>query len=270
MLPQRNQKETCPVAGEQLRVARRFEALQVRIRSVEAILEEVVRGNSIEKGLTGAESWAFVGGILRDLLLAEPSLQLPIPIIAWNDIDVAVSKGDLSMSPEILQILESTVNRFGGRKSYSALLGSIDMWSWPSRESEDSLMAWTENLGKCDFGVNAVAYAWPLRNVIVHPQWVEDVSLAKKGTIYVETLHRTASEPIHAVRGIALKCRLAASHKSKQVAFGLEFRSLLDDLAGSRSMSMRDEMLEYTEYKIRQGKWSSEVAVEVNRVFGSS
>jgi hypothetical protein len=270
MLPQRNHDERMPVRLSYLPRGRKCKALQTRVNSVQSVLDVVVKSNSMDRGFSGAQCWALVGGVLRDMLLAEPSLQLPIPLVAWNDIDVAVSKGDLTVSPDILQILESSINSFGGLKTYSALVGSIDMWSWPLPASEDSYLAWTQNLGKCDFGVNAVAYAWPLRSVIIHPQWLEDVNLKKNGAITIETLHRTASEPIHAVRGIALRSRLAVSHKSKQVTFGAKFSALIRDLTESMSASTLDEMRAYADYKIRQGKWSSDIVIEIDRLFGAA
>ena len=266
MLPERSPSDHSSVLSGYRRCSHPSQKLKLRIHSVEAVLESVVLSNSINEGLSGAKHWALVGGVVRDMLLANPSLQLPVPILAWHDIDVAVSKGDLSLSSEILQILDSTINSFGGRKVTSALLGTIDVWSWPSTTLDDPYLDWTQNLNKCDFGVNAVAFAWPLRKVVVHPQWIKDVGMAERGVISIETLTRTASEPIHAVRGIALKCRLAASCTSKQVVLGPKFNALLEDLSRSRSFAIRKEMLDYTKYKVLQGKWTCEVEEEVNRL----
>src|SRR5262249_39636230 len=144
--------------------------------------------------------WAIVGGAVRDTLLdPSPVRQL---LLAWPDIDVAVTARE-RLTPRMRRLDESGTrvvrNTFGGWKVFSSAVGVCDVWSWGRRDLKHPRGFWQARLESVDFGLNAVAFVWPERRVIVHPRWREDLA----GRVVEKLSQQSRLRELQVVRAVA-------------------------------------------------------------------
>jgi hypothetical protein len=161
--------------------------------------------------------------------------------------------------------LEITRNSFGGFKMYEPVLGAIDAWTVEvSGMVPNSISFWQEYLGHVDFGLNAVAFIWPEREVVIHPRWLEDLEQRKIEKMAIESPRRE----LQPLRAIALAHKMSSSVKRKlSFAYGPGVLSDCEWLAGSSDPSPWDSCFSYLKDKIASKRWPPAVVDRVRNSF---
>src|SRR5207248_591395 len=99
-----------------------------------------------------------------------------------------------------------------------------------------------------DFGVNAIAFVWPSRELVVHPRWLEDVQ-SFRVELLSDRSPRKELQPLRAIAlGAALTRRLARPFRLGEAVWA-EIDWLL---AGPEHMS---SALAYLREKVAVGRW---------------
>ena len=157
--------------------------LERKLADTQRVFENLVVHAHLTQMLGGFSDWAFVGGAVRDVLLTdEPDRRCGAS--PWQDLDIAVAHESHDALVAALTGHSSRwhvrLNSFGGVKATLPSIGSIDLWVTgrrAPREDWERHQYWMHYLDTVDFGVNAVAFAWPNCDLIVHQRWVEDVQI---------------------------------------------------------------------------------------------
>jgi len=200
-------------------------------------------------------SWAILGGAVRDTLFSHnPSAYSLFHL--WPDLDIAVASplSELPILKDPSSVSESrrvAYNYFGGLKIFEKTLGYLDVWTCAQSEGNNlSISDWINMLEKIDFGLNAVAFIWPQKEVIIHPQLKEDLRSRR-----IEKLSKiTLNKQVQGVRALALATKLERVLGIKMslgdsIAFDLKW--LLVE-AGEKQVS---EALDYLKVKVETGRW---------------
>ena len=200
-------------------------------------------------------SCAIVGGAVRDVLLMSDPWTLQM-FHQWPDIDIAVVD-DLSELPIVANSSSSngaiiSTNTFGGLKISHESLGSLDVWTWMKPgPNNTSPRDWRERLNMVEFGLNAVAFIWPQREIIIHPRWIEDL---KNGPVVEKVYLSPVQKAIQTIRAVALATKLEGLLGTK-VILGKSIIKDLKWLVENASRSEIEEGLSYLRKKIDIGRW---------------
>lgn len=195
--------------------------------------------------------WAIVGGAVRDVLLASEQAGADEDW-SWPDLDIAVlgPVDDLPVVSDsrVQRSVKLAKNSFGGWKMEDEQLGEVDVWSWPSEGR-----SWEEELNRVDFGLNAIAFTWPSRQVVMHARWSKDLALAQ-----IEKVHPAPSRPeLQAVRASALAEKLTRL-LGMPVAFSPGVQAEVDWLLQEADEGTLQDALAYFAQKVKSGRWQRE------------
>jgi len=209
------------------------------------------------------DDWAIIGGAVRDCLLhPEPDRIRREALISWfpgRDIDVAVANIDFepaSLANHLDRLgISYWTNSFGGIKAVTPNGGSMDLWKTHlSQCVNPPWKAWLEHLSNVDFGVNAVAYVWQCKRVLVHPTWLDWINKRVVEIVGNESPYSN----LQPIRAIALAEYLTHAMK-KKVHIGENARTRLLWLVTGADKRSVDDALAYLAGKIHSGKWSYKV-----------
>ncbi len=209
----------------------------------------VVRAPEISAG-----TWAIVGGAVRDSLFDKESGQGQF--WSWPDLDFAVSDASFNGLVDLNE-RDYTVRRntFGGLKVHDPQLGVLDIWRADLQlAGEDSTAAWTHYLDRVDFSVNAVAFVWPERVVLIHPEWVRDVQQLRVRKLKPTNLARELA-PIRAIAVAAKMQHLTGATFRLGQESARDFRWLTHSAKGQHI----GRALDYLCDKVRSGRWPQSV-----------
>jgi hypothetical protein len=220
---------------------------------------ELCQRTSLPEMLGPGRSWAIIGGAVRDRLLdvsdgAEPEGRSERALDLWPDLDIAVAD-DVWQLPVVTQArkggrTEIARNSFGGVKVHESALGTIDLWRWDVVYSEHAIDGWLDKLARVDFGLNAVCFAWPQAQVLIHPRWVHDLEARIVEKLSAESPRRE----VQVVRAIALEMKIQAL-LGERVTLGSDIRQ---DLRWLVTDATRVEVLKALRYlleKSRTTRW---------------
>lgn len=200
-------------------------------------------------------SCAIVGGAVRDVLLMPDPWTLQM-FPRWRDIDIAVVD-DLSELPIVANSASNysavvSTNTFGGLKISHESLGSLDVWTWRKPGfNKTSLKDWKDRLNMVEFGLNAVAFIWPQRKIIIHQRWIEDLN---EGPMVEKLNQAPMRRAIQTMRAIALSVKLEGLLGIK-VILGKSIKKDLQWLVKNAPRSEIEEGLSYLKHKIDIGRW---------------
>jgi hypothetical protein len=204
--------------------------------------------------------WAIVGGVIRDAMIA-PEGELLDAFRSFPDIDVAVSlrdDGDLlkrGLVPVKLSLersgIDYHVNSFGGLKIATPEMGFVDVWGWRASSRErDAPRLWMRLLNTVDFGLNAVAYCWPEREIIFHEQWKQDYD-----SLRIERLMEyQGKRELFVIRAFALAAKMKVALMGR-VRFGMRVKR---DIAWLLEQAEDDNIvsaMEYLKQKLASQRW---------------
>ncbi len=204
-------------------------------------------------------SWAIVGGAVRDSVLFPDVAHKEPKSFPWPDIDIAVA-GDgfsqaLNSSSPIHSRARVHFNTFGG---WRVLVDSteLDVWQLPQyRTAYLNISDWRAYLKTVDFSINAIAYVWPQRRIIIDRRWLTSLK-HKRIRKMSDNSPRKELQPL---RAIALAVKMESITGCK---FQLE-KLIWDDLKWL--VTQTDEktharVIEYLRKKTRSGRWPGTVA----------
>jgi hypothetical protein len=231
--------------------------LERKLAHAQRVFEDLVVRTPVFKMLSAFSDWAIVGGAVRDVLLADESdCHSTAPI--WQDVDIAVAHE----SPDALVAAFAgtsphwrvRLNSFGGVKATFPSFGTIDIWvtgTHTPRQDAERYQYWTHYLDTVDFGVNAVAFAWPSCDLIVHQRWVKDVQ-SNCVEVLSECSPRKEIQPLRAIAlCAALTCRhCRPAHLGERV--WTEISQLLE------APEHMHAALAYLRSKVASGRWSKD------------
>ncbi len=200
-------------------------------------------------------SWAILGGAVRDTLLSRSTKAYSLfPL--WPDLDIAVASplSELSILRDPSCVSENAkvaFNYFGGLKIFAKKLGYLDVWACTQSEGKSfSTSDWINVLETIDFGLNAVAFLWPQKEVIIHPQLNEDLRSRR-----IEKLTNiTLNKQVQAVRALALATKIERILGIK-MSLGDRISSDLAWLLIEAEEKELSEALSYLKIKIETGRW---------------
>lgn len=231
------------------RVSKFMEQLCGRLDASRNRLEHLCKSLHLDLFLSEVPRWAIVGGLVRDAVLSDnPSSQYFWPM--WHDIDIAILSGDPSFpwNPNSKSISSIHRNTFGGWKIFTDKFGTLDVWQAESKTSSPEQL-----LESIDFGLNAIAFVWPTRQLHIHPRWLEDFVKTR-----VEKL--AANSPrkeLQPIRATALAVKL-------ERRLGVKFSMgplIRHDFDWLKSVSHRTELrvsLDYLRERVEAGRWPKE------------
>lgn len=231
--------------------------LETKFAATRRVFQNFVAHTHLNKVLGAFSDWAVVGGAVRDVLLADKAGCSDAEHL-WQDLDIAVAhKSKKSLLDAFMHVSTHwrvQSNSFGGVKANHPTIGSIDLWvtgKFAPRNNRQRYRYWEHYLDGVDFGVNAVAFAWPISNVIVHRRWLED---SQSNCVEVLSDHspRRELQPLRAIAlGAALTCRF-----SRQALLGEGVWGQIDDLLDTPEEI--PQAVDYLRDKIASGRWKSD------------
>jgi len=114
----------------------------------------------------GIDNWAVVGGFVRDSIISNVSRGK----ISSPDIDVAII-GHLPTLVINKEILDISLNTFGGMKINTRRYGIVDIWKIKGSKNVDPNTQWTRYLNEIDFSINSALYAIPEHKFYIHKEF---------------------------------------------------------------------------------------------------
>jgi len=198
-------------------------------------------------------SWAIIGGAVRDTLLS-PKIGCSHLFELWPDIDIAVTH-DVSELPVAAgssndRSITISPNSFGGLKIREPKLGVIDFWTWTTPKNHGSTANWLEELERVDFGMNAVAFVWPQREVIIHRRWIQDLRTRRIEKVSPQS----PKTSIQVVRAIALKVKLQLL-VNQSFGLGTNIRQDLQWLVKDAPRAEVTQAIHYMIEKTTNSRW---------------
>jgi hypothetical protein len=221
--------------------------LQDRRHAAERLFTHICRQTPLVRWF-GEAHWGIVGGAVRDVMLASERANQDDDW-SWPDLDIAVlgpvDELPIAVDPRLREHVSLSRNSFGGWKIEDEQLGEVDVWSWPSDG-----VGWEAVLQRVDFGLNALAFTWPARQIVLHPRWAEDVSRG-----WVEKVHPSPPRPeLQAVRASALAEKLTRL-LDMPIAFGPGVQQEVDWLVHGADEQTKIEAMRYFAHKLQSGRW---------------
>jgi len=228
---------------------------EVRKKYARSILLDICKNPAILGVLGPDQTWAVVGGAVRDCLITEHPCT-KILFRPWPDVDVAVASDEFCVDEHLSEIQDMDFsiqhNSFGGWKVSSEDTGELDIWKVKlDRPASGLSERWLSYLDNVDFAINAVAFTWPECEIVVHPRWHD----ALRKQLVTRLSSRSVKKHFQAIRGVALAVKL-------QITTGLSFRlgkqigRDLDWLVGTSHEQVMRESLRYLQHKVSSGRWS--------------
>lgn len=234
-----------------------------RIHSANEFFSQVVEQLELPSLVGEDAHWAIVGGAVRDYLLStDPCKQSQCLAPSWGywpDIDIAVANSPCDGADIIAAAtkrrLSVSMNSYGGWKLQGDQYGTVDVWLISLGDLVDrSIAEWQDHLNLIDFGLNAAAFVWPQREVVVNQQFLEDLA--------ARTIRPLAQLPLrrelYAIRAIALAAKM---RRLVAASFELDpsITENLQCLTSSRKSSEIEIALDYLKEKITTGRWHNYV-----------
>ena len=175
----------------------------------------------------------------------------------FPDIDIAVDRppaeGDFEKDKADYAEISVSRNHYNGFKLESADFGAIDIWSWATSRCDLDEVILHRQLAEVDFGVNAVAFLWPQKKIVLHENWLEDTEYRR-----IEKLSRHSLRPaIAPLRAVALAVKMSrVSGQSFHIG-----RHIRDDLCTVvvKDAGAMEECLSYMQKKVALGRWPEAV-----------
>lgn len=230
--------------------------LPERKESVVEVLSHLVKELSLPQMLGEDASWAVVGGCLRDWIISGHRPHTVPMLVPWPDVDVAVGSTGFSLSERAKRLqrmrMDITRNSYGGWKAEGHGV-EIDVWRLPrAHRGTLDLHAWDAYLETIDFTLNAVAFVWPQKEVVMHEDW--ETSLERR---QVEKLSPCSPRPeLLPIRAVALSTKLS---QFTPCSFSLcsQLKEDLRVLASRTNHQRFMQAMHYLRRKIESNRWDS-------------
>ena len=225
---------------------------------VRSHLESLIKSSSLPGLLSASESWAIVGGAVRDTLLTEDIETQQIWTL-WPDVDIAVEgrervKHNLSLEIERRQLATSR-NTFGGLRITGSELGRLDVWCMClSAPGNSPGQAWLRYLDRLDFVQNAVAFVWPECELVIHNRW--EAQLRRKEVASLG--HAVGPAQLQPIRAMALAVKLGMI-TGKRFRLGSALQRALGELVRGDEESQALFVVGYLQDKLSNHRWPPEV-----------
>jgi hypothetical protein len=242
-----------------LSIGRIISELPERRKEAEHILAEWCADLLRKTEAASSGRWAIVGGAVRDTLLQPFEMRGQMRMWwTWPDADLALTG---SLDEHRIGSTRRTIRRntFGGWKIEDPHLGVLDVWRVDFGELQlDNIAAWQAYLDQLDFSLNAVAFVWPERILIHHPNWVCDLQRRRICKLNPAALGRS----LGAVRAIALAAKLEQTTGTK---FRLSRRAAYDFywLTHRAAPSEVATALDYLATKLKSSRWPQVVLMRL-------
>ena len=238
---------------------------KLNIECAEAVFRELATRAELRDLFGGVTSWGIVGGAVRDALLSKQTNQRWFwP--RWPDLDIAVFDENFE-EKTLFRKMTSTPgmcqrNNFGGWKLVYEGLGVIDVWMVERQQCfEDISEAWLSYLRRFDYGVNMVAFVWPVLSIVTRPEWFDDV---KRGVVE-NHFCGSARKELQPLRGVALAAKLSSMCERKFVLGRNALREFAW-FANKGEPALIRVAFNYVNNKVATGRWAVEVLEYLERV----
>ncbi len=241
-------------AGTPLAIARTLREFESRRRYAEQTLCYLVEELQIGELLRPAVSWAIVGGAVRDALLVGRTQRGFSHVLPWPDMDLAVADGAFSLPDRDCvrghHHFRVQRNSYDGWKA-TAPSWELDIWSTP-HDSGGTLgeQDWEKYLDGIDFALNAVAFIWPQKKVVVHSRWAH--------SLRTRSVYRVGSDTprphLRPIRATALAAKMSAVTGCR-FSVGDDMRDELAWLFTEDSGEAGQEARSYLRHKTDTGRW---------------
>ncbi len=231
--------------------------LERNLAHTRRVFEDLIVRTQLSTMLGAFSDWAIVGGAVRDVLLTEKwDRHTAVPV--WQDVDIAVAHESqdalIAAFTDACSHWHVGLNSFAGVKATHPSFGTIDLWvtgKCSPRQDVERYGYWMQYLDTVDFGVNAVAFAWPSCDLIVHQRWVTDVM-----SNCVEALSKCSPrKEIQPLRAIALCAALTRRH-CWPAQLGDEVWAEIGRLL--EAPEHMPTALAYLRNKVASGRWSKD------------